>query len=108
MPDWLLCDTKVYQDIQRYANIYIYIHIYIYAKYQAGAGPPRPWRLGAGPGVAAPPPPGILYTLVYFCISWRSLAIYLNIFGYMFDICSVGIFVDPNDHSCQTGCAGNR
>ena len=36
-------------------------------------------RLGAGPGGAAPPPLGILYILVYLCISWIYLDIFLGV-----------------------------
>ena len=75
--------SKYIQDIQRYTSI---------SKIPSGGGaaPPGPAprrpgpdrgpRLGAGPGRAAPPPLGILYILVYLCISW----IYLDIFGYIF------------------------
>ena len=43
--------------------------------------PGRDRRLGAGPGGAAPPPLGILYILVYLCISWICLDICFVIFN---------------------------
>ena len=50
------------------------------------------WSLGAGPGAAAPPPLGILYSLVYLCTSW----IYLDILVYILVFFGIflGILVD--------------
>ena len=67
-PNTSQCIQDIYEGVPRYT------------KYQAAAGRPR-HRLGG----AAPPPLGILYTLVYLYISWIHLDIclvYFNIFWY--------------------------
>ena len=51
----------------------------IYANYQAVARP-GPWRFGAGPAGAAPPPLGMLYTS---CVSWIYVDIFLIYFWYI-------------------------
>ena len=74
-------------------NIYIYIYTHIqtspniskiYKDIPNSHGTDRDRHLGAGPGGAAPPPLGFLYTLVCFCMSW----IYLDIFAHI-----VGIYI---------------
>ena len=66
--------TKIYQKYTKHISKYIQVHLRYAKIYQdiqaaAGRGP------GARPGVAAPPPPGILYIFVYLGRIW----IYLNI-----------------------------